>query len=170
MKNNQKGFSLIEIIVVFAIMAIIGAGALVSFSLVTGQNVKSCAKKIDTYLGQTRMNAMSRHNTVLYLMVEDDGVYAQMYKSQDNSNTMVAEERVKIAKEGTRVRYRPSTAGATLVDLTPGGVRLEISFDRSSGAFKPLPDDTYCTEIIIGDGTNEARIAMVPLTGKYYIE
>lgn len=63
--DNQQGFSLVELIVVIAIMGVLAVGGLISLSLVSGQHVKSCYKELEAHLQQARLMAMSKADASL---------------------------------------------------------------------------------------------------------
>lgn len=160
MKHNQKGFSLVELIIVMAIMAVIAVVGLTSFSLVTGQNVKSCASDLQSYIAQTKVQAMSRADETLTLKETSDGIYV---------NLSVEGKDVQIGKSGIQVKYQKSDG--TTVNISDAQAQtLTLSFDRSSGAFKPLEDNSYCTAISIHGAGRTYQITLIPSTGKYYLE
>ena len=160
--HDQKGFSLVELVVVIAIMGVLAVGGLLSMSLVFGQNIKSCYKELESYLQQTRMMAMSRADATLKIYTKVDGVY--VYPSVENRE-------IKIGKVGISVSYH-DTNGNT-VDVT-GATELEISFDRSSGAFKPISISSgvsnYCDMIKLTDGDRTYQLKLAPKTGKFYLD
>ena len=59
---NNKGFSLIELIVAVLIMAIIAGSAIVAFSSIFGTQVKGAAKTVQDALKQTRTDALGLEN------------------------------------------------------------------------------------------------------------
>lgn len=158
MGRNQKGFTLVELIVVIAIMAVVATMGLLSFSVVTGQDVKSCAADIKSYIGQTKVHAMSRANATMTLSVKSDGVYV---------NLSVEGHDVQVGKSGIAVSYRTDDGGTVTLNATD---TLVLSFDRSSGAFLQLPDGKYCTAIVLNGGGRTITITLIPQTGKYYID
>lgn len=158
MRQNHKGFSLVELIVVIAVMAILGTVSVLSFATLTGRQVTSCASEIESYISQTKMQALSRAGAELRIFVKSDGVYVNM---------SVEGRDVKVGKSGIQVRYTSNGTEVTLSD----SVDLVLSFDRSSGAFTTLNGgEYYCEEIIIESGNHSQKIICIPLTGKFYIE
>ena len=72
--KDHGGFSLIEVIVVMAILAIVGTASLISLSIVSGQNIKSCYRELEGYMQETKMRAMSRENNPsMTLYIGSDG-------------------------------------------------------------------------------------------------
>lgn len=162
MRNNQKGFSMIELIVTIAIMAVVTTGGVLSFSLVTGRQVIGCTEEIVSYISQTKVQALSRADAQLEIFVKNDGVYV---------NLSVEGRDVKVGKSGLQVKYKTQNGAEMTLSETD---RLKLTFDRSSGAFLALADGTvdgsYCVEITVENGRHSRTIILVPQTGKYYVE
>ncbi len=162
--SDQRGLSLIEIIVVLAIIAVIGGGSLISLSLITGQNIKSCYKELEGYMEETRIRAMSRDGSPsMEISIGADGA---VYVTQ--TDTAVT---TKIGKKGLTVKYITPSDTYT-VDETN---HLVIGFEHSTGAFKKVDipsstDKEYCNAIVLSDGQREYTMKLVPRTGKYYRE
>ncbi len=163
-QQDQRGFSLVELIVTLAIVGIVSVGGLYSISVVTGQNIKSCAKKLESAINETRVFALSKSQAKMELYTNADGVFVKVYADASATGT---EE--KIGKTGISIKYE-DTAGNE-VELN-SGTTLTISFDRSSGAFRPLTGSTdkYCEAVILEEGSRKYTLRMIPQTGKFYLE
>lgn len=163
LEKNQRGYTLVELIVVIALMGVVVSVGLLSYSLVTGRNIKNCTAELESYLGKTKIQAMSRETATLRIFAASDGIYV---------NLSTEARDVRIGKRGLTVTYETRQGGATQTYTlnTDGSNALTLSFDRSSGAFQPLVDGSECSRIILTDGTRTMRLVLVPETGKYYIE
>ncbi|MBO5657166.1 MAG: prepilin-type N-terminal cleavage/methylation domain-containing protein [Agathobacter sp.] len=163
LEKNQRGYTLVELIVVVALMGVLSSVGLLSYSLVTGRNIKSCAAELEGYIGKTKIQAMSRATATLRIFAAEDGIYVNLStEGQD----------VRIGKRGLTVTYETRKGGATQTYTlnTNGSNALTLSFDRSSGSFLPLADGSQCSRITLPDGTRTMRIILIPETGKYYLE
>ena len=183
MKRNQKGFSLVELIVVLAIMSVLTTVGLLSFSLVTGQSVRSCASDLESFISQTRIQAMSRADASLAIYVKNDGVYATLTASSNGTEFEIDTQ--KIGKSSITVKYTTDDGQTYTLQPLSGdkptdaekedlNKTLVLGFDRSSGAFKQLlwwsGGTVNCTEIRLEGGSSPIKIILVPQTGKYYTE
>ena len=131
LKSNNKGLSLIELLIVVAIMVIIGGTVFLSTSVATNRHVNSCANKITTAFEQTRNLTLGKQNGKIKFWVGTDGqIYAQMYIDGTAYGDQVA-----IGHSGLTVTFvyiHPNNAGIVYnQDLTSTG--MEISFSRSTG-------------------------------------
>ena len=66
-KNNNKngGFSLVELIVVIAIMAVLTGIASMSLASVMGVSVKQCARDIQSAANQTRVSTLGKDEVIM---------------------------------------------------------------------------------------------------------
>lgn len=176
MKNN-KGFSLVELIVVIAIMVILSAVTAAALANQPGWKVKNAEEMLRTAIGETRMEAMSKHRASLTITKEADGCYIQI----------TGKEKERLGNSKNIQIFYGVNGGDVTTELTPG-MKLEFSFDRSSGAFTPIINGTdasgnyqyrsqtqggtsvmlYCTGIAVKCGNSGRELVLVKDTGKYY--
>ena len=152
-KLNNKGLSLIEVIIVLAIMAIIGAASYLSLRMATNKQVVSCADKLRTSLDQTRNMALGKNSA--YLEIWKDGtVNIQMYV-----NGQPYGDEVAIGVSGITVTYEDSSSP----DNTLTSTHVPIEFDRSSGGLKGSP---YVKSITITNGDRICVVTIDHFTGR----
>lgn len=166
MRRDNRGISLVEILVVVAIMAVLGGVGIWGINAMTGKPAQQCAQKIVYSLERHRTTSMSKVEAK-YKLVRDpinDRVFYEEYIRNDLNEDFVRSARVEIGDSKTKVQYLLGS------DPTRLELPLELAFDRSSGSFKTQTGGGYCTKIIIMRGGREYEVTLVPLTGKVYTD
>ncbi len=164
MKRNQ-GYSLVELIVVIAIMAVLTGTVTISVSAVGGFKAKECTKNIQSYINKTRVSTMGKNSVVLHLYKgADDAFYAQTITNG------TADAAQQIGKKTVTVKYTDGDDLTSMSELDTTGVYIE--FDRSSGAMK-LPasgPSIYVHKITVSQGSKNYVITIYRETGKVVVE
>ena len=89
MKNNNKGFSYVEMVVVIAIMALMVGMITISISMVNRNNVNRASEKLESMIDKARVSAMTKGTKkgFLNITVVGDAVYAyageQVFTAED---------------------------------------------------------------------------------------
>ena len=146
-KDNNKGYTLIEMIVTIAIMAVVMVVMGYSLSILTNSRAKGCADDLYTAIQSARTEAMAKEGEIsLIITARTDG------KLNTGDETKIGGNRITVT----------TNAG----DLVPGGsnASYEIKFDKRSGAFA----DEYGSIFIKGSTTYELKL--YKLTGKVTVE
>ena len=179
MEKNDKGFSLIELVVVIAIMAILVGLIVVSLSTVFGTKALECAEKVSAKIDSVKTGSVSLYNETMELKYDTDGYYTEcgVFTIDKNANSVAASD-PEIRKVGAKniVVKAYTTNGA---EYNVASNYITISFDRSSGAFAPaqvngavVMDGTtplYFDKITFSAGNRTYTLQMVPETGKHSI-
>ncbi len=164
MKRNQ-GYSLVELIVVIAIMAVLTGTLAISVSAIGGFKAKECAKNIQSYINKTRVNTMGKNSVVLHLYKGADGAfYAQTITNGTADAAQV------IGKKTVTVRYTDGDDLSAASELDDTGVYIQ--FDRSSGAMQ-LPavgPSIYVHKISVSQGSRTYVLTIYKETGKVVSE
>ena len=138
-KLNNKGFSLIELIVVIAIMAILTGAAIVTVSMLDSSYVEDAEMGVKDYISMTRTKSMSVAAKDWYMSIGKEGqeYYAYLYK--------VVEEASPSGGTGTtKTKLIEKRSLGNKVDITFGvksddmkaidaSMNLELHFDASTG-------------------------------------
>lgn len=163
-KKNHKGFSLVEMIVILAIMAIVTAGAGAMIYNYKSWNVSKCMQEIDVGLAEAKVDCMSKVSGGLLLSRGSDGCYYMKISSGEEE---------KISDEEVRIYYSDSD-GHSDIEITDTKT-LFISYNRATGAFEPIDTNAagtsvYCKEIKITRAGRTVVITLEKTTGKHYLD
>lgn len=167
-KNNNRGFSLVELIVVVAIGAILIGASILSIASISGTAAKQCARNIESILNKTRVTTMGKDTAVIELYKDlSDGAYyytvtVKNGKVDKNGNGETTAETKKIGRSNLEIRYSADVSttfnNASKLDVSNP---IKIEFDRSSGAEK-----TDISKIWVKHGSTEKTITIYKETGK----
>ena len=161
--NDNRGYSIIELIIVLAIIAIIMGTVFYSIILIFSANAKSCVNNIQRSIGDCKVTTMGRADAYMVLFRDNEGnVYTQMHITKSDG-TVTDEEPQKVGTSKVDVGYTPKNGTETA--LLPGD-SIEIRFDRSNGGFKADAGGRLYEEIYVRGGSKDFRITMTELTGK----
>lgn len=169
---DNKGMSLVEIVIVVTIMTVLTGVMAVGVSLALSKPADECAEKIVSTLSNARITTMGKQ-----------GISLRFYKDSDQSiwleevitnpdGTLAPPKKSKIGQKGVEVKYK--LEGDAPKDLDSDGITL--SFKRSTGGFNttysPPSTDTgkYCEEIVVHKGNRTKTITLYYLTGKVTIQ
>lgn len=174
MKDN-KGFSLIEVIIVIIITVILTTGAVYSLSLIKLADVHQCANTIDDALSKLKLDTMSKADRYHYLVLEwngaKDGFYLHGISSDvplDDTNWSTATSILtykKIAGSDITIAYTDCSDGTNLRQLDDDNPCILIRVAPGSGAYQ-----SPWKQIVITGESEELAIHMITKTGKHFIK
>lgn len=165
MKN--RGFSLIELIAVVAIMGVALAVGGYSINAISLSRAKNCAQEINYALERTRTQSYSSDGiaygtATLQLYKKGNDIYLK--KSYEGTEK-------KIGNGAVTVTYTMKNDAA---EKTLGEQPMIFSFNKSSGAFKNTyvgtEDGGICTSIKVSGGGKTYTITCYEKTGRTTIE
>lgn len=175
MKKNNAGFSLIELLVVVAIMAILMAGVVLTVLSAPSYNVKKAVEQIDDALTETRVQALSKTDAWMEIKYDSTAKKYQIVTSYGSTISLSGKmDIVYTTKDDPTTEVR--------VDAQP----LVLSYDRSSGAFTPLikdsslsgtreyytvssTEDMYCDTILVKTDTKNYIFTLYKATGRHEV-
>lgn len=163
MRKQNKGVTLVEILIVVAILSIMTGAAGVGISLLYSRDAESCAKTVNTMLESARMTSLAK-----------TGVYSFTLDTENRRCTV--EPGIKEEELPSRVTLTLSSEGSYDISVNKN---IEIEFDKSTGKVKRLSADG--TEVDIknmniirmhAESSNgkKAAVVLVTATGKHFIE
>ena len=171
-KQDNRGMSLVEIIIVVAIMSIFIGTVGYGLSMISGKPAEECGQKLLSALQHTRTITMGKKDTTITIFMDAEeriAVKEVAVKLLDNDgNTTTEEWESVVGAKGVAVICTMSD-GST-VNIT-GTNMVELKFDRGSGALRStrvngIDNSTVCTLITISKGDKIRYITITPVTGK----
>ena len=160
-KLNNKGFSLMELIVVVAIMIVMVGAAAVTVSMLDSSYVEDAERGIKDYIALGRTKSMSVSAKDWYMSVAKDGsdYYACLYKVveepiSDDPDAGV-EDKVYIVEKkklGNKLTIEFGTTDDNKIDITSTN-ELQLHFDAATGKIKEVKvgPTTFSTTSGIGN-------------------
>ncbi|MCM1267888.1 MAG: prepilin-type N-terminal cleavage/methylation domain-containing protein [Bacteroidales bacterium] len=163
--SDNGGFSLVELVIVIAIIAIIMGVTFYSIIIIFSANAKSCANDIQRSIADCKVTTMGRTKAYMELYRDSDQkVYSKMYIWDRGAGDYVEGEPQQIGTNRVYVGYVPE--GGTEAELT-AGTKIRICYDRANGGFKEDPIDGKTYEMLyVRGGSKDYEIRLTKLTGK----
>jgi len=167
-KSNNKGFSLIELIICITILALFSTLVVVGLGYMDLANSKKCVSKIDSGLMTLKSRNMAdSKRTYLHIYRYTDGNYYLTYTEADNyteashftpdgSGEQIANRKLTISYNGTEI-------GANKNDC------VHIGINKKDGSFDEEPHHETMSTISV-TGTSTQTLKLVTATGKYFKE
>lgn len=169
MDKDNSGFSIVELIIVIAIISAVITTAALSVGLVLSANARTCANDIMGAISECKIATMSsgRGNVRLLLYRDDTGnIYSEL-QTKETSGWVTGHDGAE--KIGAR-RCMVGTVDGT-DDLPQKDSPWEIYFDRSSGSILYDGDTTTSVnDIYVWGGSKKYQIHLEELTGKATLE
>ena len=192
MRQKNKGFTLIEMVITVTIFAILLGILVPSLNSILGFRTQRAANSIASALDKTKIEASNRLVGEMKLEKLDDGYYISYYLDRGKVGTesnVEQDQAEKIAPARTLISYVTDNNETYQMET---GDSIVLTYDRATGGFLPLQETTwtqkailaeldagkdipltregsYCTAIIVQGGRRIKTINMDINTGKYEI-
>lgn len=124
---DNSGFSLIELIVVIAVMAIAASGMIYGMYLLRSGDAKKAVRTVAGQISAHRSNTLARAGKWQLELVQSDGRY-ELYSFQNGE----CQEQEKLGNR-IKVYYSDSETASAAESLLKDDERLVITFVQSSG-------------------------------------
>ena len=164
-KNDHKGFSLVEMIIVVAIIGIMAGVSLRVIGYLSLANSEKAAKTLVGALGKQQARAMSKaEKSYLYIYMVDSTYYI----CTSNVNCTGVDAAVMSKDNGV-----PLGTGMTIYYVNPSGVKTKIDSDiflkisyKRDGSFDSF---TGKFQIILIESAFPTEVMLIQETGRYIV-
>ena len=176
---NNKGFSLIELIVIIAIMGVLVGGASLGIGLVFSKDAMKCATRLNDSIYDARANSMYKAGK-FELSIDNSGSANTATISQTDLTPVTSDT---VYLDGEDSSKKTTISARFVTEAVPAGtaIRLPVSvtFDKAKGNVYSVVDAdemTYGDGIIVfeieplrGNRNRKAKVQLVTTTGKHTI-
>ena len=164
--TDNKGFSLVEIMVVIAILMILVGMAALSYSVVSNANVSKAANSLNSAFATARATSMAKgiDAGTLTLKIIDGKLYSYI-GSEADGHAATASQMEKISNNAMTVTLANSSdaVGGTLLG---DGYEAKYQF-LPSGAVKDITDSNACVAYLFMNKKRGSRMFFYPETGRH---
>lgn len=166
-RTENKGYSLVEVVVTIAIMAVVVGGVVGLSGMIPRAQVNGCAEEMILQVEKTRTEAMSYRDAWIEIYKGTDGIYVDRVVDRNGNGTVDTGEMdtIYIGDPGIVIEYKAGSSYTTLTE------HLKLRFVRSTGGFKKpfvgsVESTEDCTGLKLSKGSFVREVELVPLTGK----
>ena len=154
--KERDGFSLMEMIIVIAILGMITGGIAVTYNMVRSADVKGMAYDIDSSLTNLKSKNMGSNKQLFMHLYKQSGNYFIDYTEEESYTP--SGEGESVGESGISLKYDGK-------ELTDGEVTT-IGIQKKDGAFSVGPEEIE----VYDDNVNDYMVYLVKDTGKHSVE
>ena len=176
---NNKGFSLIELIVIIAIMGVLVGGASLGIGLVFSKDAMKCATRLNDSIYDARANSMYKAGK-FELSIDNSGSANTATISQTDLTPATSDT---VYLDGVDSNKKTTISARFVTEAVPAGTAISlpvsVTFDKAKGNVYSVVDAdemTYGDGIIVfeieplrGNRNRKAKVQLVTTTGKHTI-
>lgn len=170
-KTDNLGFSLVELIIVVAIMSLFLGVAGYGLSLSSGKPAEECARKLAACIQHGRTTTMGKYRNVITISKESGSERTVVredvtIKIEDDGTVQTSARSATVGSKGVKVEYS-TDEGGSFAELTAGS-SIELRFDSGSGALKKTASGGtgYYTTFRISKANTVRYVNIETLTGR----
>lgn len=167
---NNKGYSLLEAIVIIAILGVLTGFMATSSGLFDGRRVKACADSVSSLLDKVRLANLGKDEVTLTIYKDTDkAIKAKIVTKIMSSNRSITEKTFieDVSDDNVEMSYSTDISGSA--ENPAGAAGMVFNFNRNTGAIKDTsPNGIQC--IILRKGNAEKKIKIYAATGKIIVE
>lgn len=173
--KQNKGYTLVEIIIVIVLIGLLATVAGSSISLVFSSEAKKCANNTSALISKAKVSALSREGNVGVKIYRDGGNIVGAYYE---NGAEISREKLGGSRVNFNYMYKN---GQNEVNVNLTSTPLYISFNKGTGSLKTIGEASLAelgsasgaeaapAEIIITSGSRTLVITFVESTGQHAI-
>lgn len=155
---KREAFSLVEMIIVIAIMGILTGGVALSYNMIREVDTKGAAYDIDNELTELKSRNMAGNKPIYMHLYQYSGSYYIAYS--DSMTFTATTEAKKIGEEGVQISYKEESGSISPVTM------LHIGIQKKDGAYIQAPEEI----IVTAKKASTYTLQLIKDTGKHYVE
>ena len=166
---NNKGYSLLEAIVIIAILGVLTGFMATSSGLFDGRRVKACADSVSSLLDKVRLANLGKDEVTLTIYKDtDQAIKAKIVTKIVSRNASIEKTFIEdVSDDNVEMSYSTDISGSA--ENPAGAAGMVFNFNRNTGAIKDTsPNGIQC--IILRKGNAEKKIKIYAATGKFIVE
>lgn len=176
-KNSNAGFSLVELIVVVALMGLLIGGSLITYFTISSHNINKAKGFIEDALNEGRNRAMSTQAKNWEVVITEDDV--KVYKTDMDTNNVIditgnkipGSVSVKLQQSNSPATYNLSSADYDSINISfkllSGEVsKVSVIKDGTAQELFSGTEAQYC-DIILTYRNKTKKIRVFYATGKF---
>ncbi len=167
-KVGNQGFSLVELIIVVALIVILSGFGIVGLTVLTSRPVDECAKKLQVALEGNRNTTMGKFDSYVEFYVDSSGNVMMKETMKGTTGTPTVREK-QIGQSVVTVTYKLK-GDDTEHSLGNVSSPLKLSFNRASGSLNQQLDGTTIEEFIVTRGDRKLTVSIEALTGRVDVQ
>lgn len=170
--KDKSGISLIELVVVIAIMSVLVGAIGLGVGLSSTKPATQCAKKLQMAIQKTRVDTMGKKNGRLVVKLEADGTISMTEELNYGTGTAKIDGPVTVGSKGVSIETgspgSPLTATGFVVEFYRGDGKLYVCTSNYSGISEATRYDAL--PIVVTKGNRSYSIDIDSLTGRVTLE
>lgn len=184
-ENRNKGFSLIELIVTIAVMAVVTGATMSIYSWIRTHRLTSMAESMDSAIGDLRSVTLAKSGKYQLVIKQDSGDYVAFLQKSDTTDALGNPiwntiDTTTIGSKGD-ISFFDNISGTEYFVSSSSDIQIIISFNKSDGSFSNIAWEDTSTGVSGTNNIKDSEIAvtyagktktvkLVQLTGKHYIK
>lgn len=171
-KKDNRGLSLVEIVLVIALMMVVAGVAGYGLSLIGHKPVEECARKVEIALNQNRTNSMGKKVAYLdfYMTTGGQAAFREYSQSARESDVREGAEAV-IGAADVKLRFVYKNVEGEETEVALGTAPIKVSFKRDSGSLVEEESGLVLDRIEVYKGEGYVKtVGIDKLTGKVTLQ